>query len=349
MERFIRSLLAAGQVIPAVPLALDAQRRLDEVHQRALCRYYSAAGAGGLAVGVHTTEFAIREVGLLDPILALVSEEADRADVGRSEPLVRIAGACGGTRQACHEAALAREHGYHLVLLSLSGQENEEERSLIAHCEAVAEELPLMGFYLQRAVGGCMLPYRFWRRLTDLENLVAIKIAPFNRYQTVDVVRAVAESGRTDISLYTGNDDNIVPDLVTPFRWRVQSSMVCLQIVGGLLGQWSVGTRAAVSLLADCHKASERGEVPDWLLWRGTELTDCNAAIFDVSHNFAGCLPGIHEVLRRQGLLGGTWCLDPGECLSPGQMAELDRVHAAYPHLYDDEFIRQNLDEWLDA
>lgn len=349
MARSVRSALAAGQVVPAMPLALDAYRRLDEAHQRALCRYYAAAGAGGLAVGVHTTEFAIRGAGLLEPVLALVSEEADRADAGRNEPLVRIAGACGETKQACSEAALARERGYQVVLLNLSYNGFDDERSLLARCEAVANELPLMGFYLQPAVGGRKLPYQFWRRFAEIENLVAIKIAPFNRYWTLDVVRAVAESGRADISLYTGNDDSVVVDLVTPFSWTTKGLTVSLRIVGGLLGQWSVGTRVAVDLLAACHHAVEQGQVPNWLLRRGMELTDCNGAIFDVSHNFAGCIPGIHEVLRRQGLLAGTWCLDPNENLSPGQIEELERVHIAYPHLYDDEFVAEHLDDWLDV
>jgi dihydrodipicolinate synthase/N-acetylneuraminate lyase len=345
-----RASLDAGIVIPASPLALTAERRLDERRQRALCRYYAAAGAGGIAVGVHTTQFAIRdpEIGLFEPVLALAAEEMDRADSRSERPLVRIAGVCGDTRQAAREAALASGLGYHAGLLSLSALRTEGVEALIGHCRAVAEAIPLVGFYLQPAAGGRLLSYAFWRRFAEIENVIAIKIAPFNRYQTLDVVRAVAEAGRTDIALYTGNDDNIVLDLLTPYRFKVDGQTVERRIVGGLLGHWSVWTKRAVDILERCRAASQGSTpVPEEMLRLSVEVTDSNAAFFDSANGYAGCIAGIHEVLRRQGLLEGLWCLDPGERLSPGQAEEIDRVYAAYPHLSDDEFVSAHRDEWL--
>jgi dihydrodipicolinate synthase/N-acetylneuraminate lyase len=348
----VRARLAAGLVIPACPLALTAQRRLDERRQRALCRYYLAAGAGGLAVGVHTTQFAIRDpkVGLYRPVLELAAEELARVEsraTGR-EPAARIAGLAGPGPQALAEAIVARELGYHAGLLSLGAWRNASEDELLAHCRAVAKILPLFGFYLQPAAGGRLLPYSFWRRLAEVENLVAVKIAPFNRYQTLDVVRALAESGRDDVALYTGNDDHIVLDLLTPYRFRVADRRVERWIVGGLLGHWAVWTRKAVDLHAECRRVAASGEpVPAELLQRAEEVTDCNAALFDAAHDYAGCVPGLHEVLRRQGLMEGITCLDPKETLSPGQLEEIDRVCLAYPHLTDDEFVRTHRDDWL--
>jgi dihydrodipicolinate synthase/N-acetylneuraminate lyase len=339
-------------VIPALPLALTAQRRLDERRQRALCRYYFASGAGGLAVGVHTTQFAIREPrhGLLRPVLALAAEEAGRHEAAAGAIPIRVAGVCGPTAQAVAEAGLARELGYHAGLLSLAAMRDAGDDVLLAHCRAVAEVLPVFGFYLQPAAGGRVLPFRFWRRLAEIERVVAIKIAPFNRYRTLDVVRAVAEAGREDIALYTGNDDQIVLDLVTPFRFRVRGRPVERRIVGGLLGQWAVWTRRAVELLGECHAVTAAGgDVPAGLLRRAAELTDANGAVFDAANGFAGCVAGIHEVLRRQGLLEGTWCLDPAEGLSPGQAEEIDRVCRAYPHLTDDEFVARHREGWLVA
>lgn len=346
----IAELLGRGLVIPASPLALNSQRRWDQRRQLGLWRYYAAAGAGGIAVGVHTTQFAIREpkIGLFGPLLALAAEEFDRLDAQRREPLVRIAGICGRTEQAVAEAAMARQLRFHLGLLSLGAMREADEDALVAHCRAVAEIMPLMGFYLQPAVGGRVLAYGFWRRLAEIENVAAIKIAPFNRYQTLEVVRAVAESGREDIALYTGNDDNIVLDLLTPYCFPVEGRTVCRRIVGGLLGHWAVWTRRAVELLETCHAAvAAGGAVPAGLLQRAAEVTDANAALFDVAHQFAGCIAGIHEVLRRQGLLEGIWCLDPKETLSPGQSAEIDRVLRMYPHLNDDAFVAEHRDQWL--
>ncbi len=356
-EASLRDLLAKGLVIPASPLALTAERKLDERRQRALWRYYIAAGSGGLAIGVHTTQFAIRDpkIGLFRPLLELGKEEMDRHDgsqqaLGPRSPLVRIGGCCGATAQAISEAALLKELGYSAALLSLAALKEASIEELVDHCRAVAEIVPIVGFYLQPAVGGRVLPYEFWRRFVEIENVVAIKMAPFNRYYTIDVVRAVIEAGRDDIALYTGNDDNIVMDLLTPFRFcrAGGDSAKERRIVGGLLGHWSVWVKKAVELLEECHGIVRNGEgVPEEMLRRSVEVTDCNAAFFDTSHAFAGCIAGLHEVLRRQGLLQGLWCLDPNEGLSPGQMEEIDRVYAAYPHLNDDDFVAAHRDEWL--
>jgi hypothetical protein len=345
----VQQVLSKGTVIPAHPLALTAERRLDERRQRVLTRYYIAAGVGGLAVGVHTTQFAIRDprVGLFAPVLKLAAEEMDRADSARLAPLVRIGGICGETPQALREAHLLKDLRYNAGLLSLAALKDADDPALLAHCRKVAKVLPIVGFYLQPSVGGRALSYRFWREFTEIENVVAIKIAPFNRYQTLDVARAVAESGR-NIPLYTGNDDNIVMDLIIPHCFPVNGKSVERRIVGGLLGHWAVWTRRAVELLNDCHSAlSGQGGIPQSLLRRSAEVTDSNAAFFDVAHNFAGCIAGLHEVLRRQGLFEGIWCLDPNETLSHGQREEIDRVYAAYPHLNDDDFVLAGRDQWL--
>jgi dihydrodipicolinate synthase/N-acetylneuraminate lyase len=345
----VLQLLARGTVIPAHALALNANRRLDERRQRALTRYYIAAGAGGLAVGVHTTQFAIRDphIGLFQPVLKLAAEEIDRADRSRSVPLLRIGGICGETPQAVREAGLLADLRYHAGLLSLAALKDATDSDLLAHCRSVAQVLPIIGFYLQPAVGGRVLSYRFWREFTEIENVVAIKIAPFNRYQTLDVVRAVAESGR-DIALYTGNDDNIVMDLLTPHVFQCTGKTVERRIVGGLLGHWSVWTQKAVQLLEECHATTQtQAAISVRLLRKSVEVTDSNAAFFDAANHFSGCIAGLHEVLRRQGLLEGIWCLDPREILSPGQSEEISRVYAAYPHLSDDDFVRENLDSWL--
>jgi dihydrodipicolinate synthase/N-acetylneuraminate lyase len=358
--------LRQGIVIPACPLALNAQRKLDERRQRALCRYYLAAGAGGLALGVHTTQFKIRDpaVGLFKPVLTLASEEIARAKPTRRrdesqlttpprrrlEPAtsVKIAGLCGPTPQAVAEATLIRELGYHVGLLSLGALPDLSEDQLLAHCREVAHIMPLMGFYLQPAAGGRHLPFSFWRRLAEINNLIAIKIAPFNRYQTLDVIRAIIEAGRDDIAFYTGNDDNIVMDLLTPFRFQRGGEVVERRLVGGLLGHWAVWTHKAVELLDECHQLTHASQtIPVEMLRRAVEVTDANAAFFDAAHGYAGCIAGLHEVLRRQGLLEGTWCLDPHETLSPGQSEDIDRVYQAYPHLHDNAFVREHLDNWL--
>jgi dihydrodipicolinate synthase/N-acetylneuraminate lyase len=332
----LKDKLRSGLVIPAHPLALNAERKLDERRQRALTRYYLAAGAGGVAVAVHTTQFTIREHGLLEPVLQLAQEECHRHDV------VKIAGVCGKLAQAVAEAQLASRLGYGAALLSLAALREESIAALLEHAKAIASILPVMGFYLQPSVGGRFLPYEFWRQFLEIENVVAIKIAPFNRYQTIDVVRALAESGRAnEIALYTGNDDNILNDLCAVFDFNGQR----IRFAGGLLGHWAVWTRAAVSHLAKA-KAS-RDSMPAELQFLAPQVTDSNAAIFDPAHHFHGCIPGIHEILRRQGLLEGRWCLDPKEELSPGQMEEINRVCKAYPHLQDDAFVKEHLDDWL--
>jgi dihydrodipicolinate synthetase family protein len=337
--------LRRGAVIPAHPLALDANRRLDARRQRALTRYYLDAGAGGIAVGVHTTQFAIREAGLYQPVLELVAKAAAEWD---SAPRVLIAGLAGRTDQALKEAQIGRGAGYHAGLLSLGAMKGASEDQLIAHAQAIAGEIPLVGFYLQPAVGGIVLARSFWRRFAAIDNVVAIKIAPFNRYRTLDVVRGVVEAGAADrITLYTGNDDHIVLDLVTPFTVSVGDKLSTVRIRGGLLGHWSVWVRKAVELLDVVHAITADGNVPFDLLALDSQMTDCNAAIFDVSNNFQGVIAGCHEILRRQGLLEGIWCLDPNETLGPGQKEEIDRVCAAYPHLNDDAFVRQNLEKWL--
>lgn len=339
MDALTRRLLDDGVVIPAHPLALNAQRTLDERRQRALTRYYIDAGAGGVAIGVHTTQFAIREHGLYEPVLALGAETIHASLASAPRPFIRVAGVVGRTEQAVREAGIAARLGYDCVLLGLGALQKATDDELIAHCHEVAAVIPVFGFYLQTAVGGRVLSYDFWRRFTDIENVCAIKIAPFNRYQTLDVVRAVTDSGRSDIALYTGNDDSIISDLVSPFAGR--------PIVGGLLGQWAVWTARATTLLSRAKEARMNGTAPGELLTDGAALTDANAAIFDVRHQFAGCIAGIHEILRRQGLLEGTWCLDPNEGLSPGQREEIDRVERAYPQLTDNAFVAEHRDRWL--
>jgi hypothetical protein len=349
MQSNVRAALQEGRVIPAHPLALDGDGRLDERRQRALTRYYVAAGAGGVAVGVHTTQFAIRDprIGLFEPVLSIAREEMDRADARRAEPVIRIGGVCGATDQALREADLLVQLGYHAALLSLAALKDADDATLIAHCERVGERIPLVGFYLQPSVGGRVLSYSFWRRFAEIPEVVAIKIAPFNRYQTLDVVRAVVDARRDDIALYTGNDDAIVSDLVTTFPLVRNGATVERRIVGGLLGHWAAWTRGAVALLDDCHRAANEAHVPSDLLARGVEITDANSAFFDAAHGFAGCIAGIQEVLRRQGLLASSRCLDPRETLSAGQAAEIDRVCRAYPHLADDDFVAANLEEWM--
>lgn len=337
----IVALLRRGTVIPAHPLALDARRRLDERRQRALTRYYVDAGSGGLAIGVHATQFAIREAGLYEPVLALGAEEARRWSPG---PLVLIAGLAGKTAQAKKEAELARALGYHCGMVSLGAMKGASIGELVEHCAALAQEIPLVGFYLQRAVGGIALPAEFWRRFAAIDNVVAIKAAPFDRYRTLDVVKGVvAARAEERVTLYTGNDDHIVLDLAVPFVVKRDGEEVRLRIRGGLLGHWSVWTQNAVSLLKRIHA----GPLDEGLLALDSRITDCNSAFFDVAHDFAGCIPGCHEVLRRQGLLEGTWCLDPREKLSPGQAEEIDRVYREHADLADDAFVSANLERWL--
>ncbi len=341
--------LQQGLVIPAHPLALTEARQLDERYQRALTRYYCAAGVGGLAVGVHTTQFEIHDpkVGLLAPVLELASQTIDEALRAKPRPFLKVAGVIGGTEQAVREAELALRYDYHAALISVAALKTASDDALLEHCRRVAEVMPLFGFYLQPAVGGRVLSYNFWRRFAEIPNVVAIKIAPFDRYRTLDVMRAVADAGRIgEIALYTGNDDNIIADLITDYR--LDAAQAPARLVGGLLGHWAVWAKPVVETLQKIQQQRQQGtlDYAHWLTY-GIQVTDANAAFFDPAHNFHGCIAGIHEVLRRQGLMQGRWCLNPNETLSPGQMEEIDRVYAAYPHLHDDAFIAQHLDEWL--
>ena len=342
----IAAALHKGLVIPAHPLALDEDRRLDERYQRALTRYYLEAGAGGLAVAVHTTQFEIRkpEIGLFKPVLELAAEEIDHFTARTEKPIVKIAGIVGKTDQAVAEAKLAVDLGYHAGLLSLAALPDASNSELLTHCRTVADIIPLVGFYLQTAVGGRKLDVEFWRAFCQIENVVAIKIAPFNRYHTLDVVRGVVESGRHgEIALYTGNDDNIVADLLTEYAIPADNKIVRKRIVGGLLGHWAVWTKSAVELLEKIHNNEDESQ----LLTLGNQITDCNAAFFDAANNFAGCIVGIHEVLRRQGLMKNVLTLNSDEVLTAQQALEIDRVYAAYPHLNDDRFVAENLAKWL--
>jgi len=342
--------LRQGLLIPAHPLALDNARRFDERRQRALTRYYHAAGAGGVAVGVHSTQFAIREprIGLFKPVMELAADTARACDRATGRQTVLVAGICGPTEQALSEARFAQETGYHVGLLSLAAFKGASDDTLIAHCTQVAHEIPLMGFYLQPAVGGRWLSEGFWRRFVDIPNAVAIKIAPFNRYQTLDVVRAVAASGRAgEIALYTGNDDNILVDLLTDYVVPLAKGEAHVQMAGGLLGHWGCWTQKTAGILQQAKQARLGGAIPKEWLTLAAQVTDCNAAFFDAPNQYAGALPGVHEVLRRQGLLENNYTLDPAETLSPGQSAEIDRVYLAYPQLNDDEFVHDNLSTWL--
>lgn len=338
--------LHKGVVIPAHPLALTKSRELDEKHQRALTRYYLASGAGGVAVGVHTTQFEIREprFDLFEPVLKLASDEIKN---GSSDKLfIKVAGICGPTSQSVDEAEIAVKHGYHLGLVSMGGLDSYTDEDLINRTRKIAEIIPVFGFYLQPAVGGRILPYSFWKQFVEIKGVCAIKVAAFNRYQTLDVVRAVIESERNEeIALYTGNDDNIINDLLTPFRFRKNGEIIEKRFVGGLLGQWAVWTSKAVEMLNGIKKID--GDIPQKWLTRNTELTDANAAVFDAANNFEGCIPGIHEILHRQGLLEGRWCLNPNEKMSPDQNSEIDRIYESYPHLNDDQFVKERLNDFL--
>lgn len=351
-EQETRERLQEGLVIPAMPLALDAHKKFDEKHQRGVIRYYLNAGAGGIAAGVHTTQFEIRKHGeLFQQVLSVTAEEIDRFAGQTGAQIVKIGGVLGKRDQAVREASLLRSLGYDAGLVSLSAFQDAPINEIVEHCRAVSEVIPIVGFYLQTAVGGVLLPYEFWKQFVELEHVLAVKVAPFNRYRTIDVVRAVAESSRhRDIALYTGNDDSIVVDLLSSYQFQVEGSTVELGFVGGLLGQWAVWTKAAVDLLDKLHSIKRSGEpVPQDVLTYAQQLTDANAALFDAKNGFAGSIAGIHEILRRQGLFAGVWCLEERERLSPGQSEEITRVVTAYPHLTDDDFVAANLERWLSA
>ena len=334
-----------GTVIPAQPLALDSERNFSPKYQRALCRYYLDSGVGGIAVGVHSTQFEIRnkEIGLFEPVLRQTSQFIDEWCERTNRRILKVGGICGRTEQARYEAEFEAAHGYDAGLLSLSAFAGDSIDAMLEHCRKIAKIIPIIGFYLQPTIGGRILPYEFWREFAKIDNVLAVKMAPFSRYCTLDVIRAVAESGR-DITLYTGNDDNIVIDLLTEYSFGGRK----IRVHGGLLGHWCCWTRKAVELLREIHEVTDNGRaIPPELLTRAAQVTDSNAAFFDPLHGFAGCIPGIHEVLHRQGLLPGILCLNPKETLSPGQAEEITRVHDAYPHLHDDDFVRANLERWL--
>lgn len=341
--------LQEGHVIPAQPLALDAQRKLSERHQRAITRYYVASGVGGLAVGVHSTQFEIRgpRHGLFKPVLELAARTVDEELSEAPRPFIKIAGLCGRTEQALAEAEIALGYGYQAGLLSMGAYRNDTEEAMLTHCARIAAVIPVIGFYLQPSAGGRLLSHSFWRKLADIPNVIAIKMAPFNRYQTIDVVRAVVESGRDDLALYTGNDDNIVVDLFTPFTFEVQGKQVIRRIEGGLLGHWGVWTHAAVNLLHEIKVARKSSVLDMAWLDKAISVTDMNAALFDSANGYVGAIPGILEVLRRQGLVPTINTLNPQQVLSPGQAEELDRVCRAYPSLIDDDFVATNRDKWL--
>lgn len=340
-----RRLLARGGVIPAHPLALDAGRELDERRQRALSRYYLDAGATGLAVGVHTTQFGIRDAGLFPDVLRISAEAA--AEHADAEPVL-IAGVIGDTAQAVSEAELAMAAGYHAVLLNVAAWRDSGEDAVLAHCRAVAEVAPIIGFALLPEVGGFHLSFDFWRSFAEIPQVAAIKMAPFNRYRTIDIVRGVVHARAEErITLYTGNDDHIVLDMLAPFDIPRDGQIVRMQVQGGLLGHWSVWTHRAVEQYGLLRDAASGDAVAIDALALDSRVTDANGAIYDALNDFDGCIPGCMEVLRRQGLLEGVWCLDPAEALSPGQLAEIDRVYAEHPDLSDDEFVTSHLSRWL--
>jgi hypothetical protein len=349
-QPWVLEALHSGLLIPAHPLAVNQDRQFDERRQRALTRYYHAAGAGGVAVGVHSTQFAIREprFGLFKPVLELAADTIRECDRATGRQTILVAGVVGRTEQALQEARFACQTGYHAGLLSLAALKDADDDTLVAHCTEVAREISLMGFYLQPAAGGRLLSRHFWRRFFEIPNVVAAKIAPFNRYQTLDVVRALAESGRaSEIALYTGNDDNIVVDLLTEFVLPTPHGEERIRIAGGLLGHWGCWTQKSAEILVQVKAARLKQVLPRQMLTLAAQVTDSNAALFDAPHQYAGALPGVSEILRRQGLLENNFTLDPSEALSPGQFAEIDRVCQAYPHLTDDEFVQANLTNWM--
>lgn len=344
----VKKHLLEGTVIPAHPLALTEDRQLDESSQRALTRYYIDAGAGGIAVGVHTTQFEIRDpqFNLYEKVLSLAMEEMKNAQVPQS--FIKIGGISGPLQQAVSEATFLKDLGYDLGLLSMGGLQAATEEELLMRTRKVAEVIPVIGFYLQPAVGGRILTFDFWKQLAEIPNVHAIKAAPFNRYQTFDVIRAVCHSSRNkEIAIYTGNDDNIINDLLTTYRIDIAGEKVEKGIVGGLLGHWSVWTKTTVDIFHRVKESMKHNEIPRELLTLGQEITDANAAFFDPNNHFKGSIAGINEVLTRQGILKGNWCLLDKEKLSPNQSDEIDRVYAEYPHLNDDEFVKSNLEKWF--
>lgn len=353
MDRHQKALeiLHSGTVIPANPLALNENRQFDEQGQRLLTKYYLEAGAGGIAVAVHTTQFEIRlpQYNLFEKVLSVVVDEISKYEKKHNKTAVRVAGVCGPREQAVNEARLAKQYGYDAVLLSPGGLNHLSEAEMIQRTRAVAQVMPVIGFYLQAAVGGRMFTFDYWKQMSEIDNVVAIKCASFNRYTTVDVARAVASSSRSDqIALYTGNDDNIVMDLTTKYSFAVNGKICEKRFVGGLLGHWSVWTHSVVEMFAYLKAQAEKDSIPAEVLTLAEQVTDVNGVFFDVANHFKGCIAGLHEVLRRQGLMKGIWCLNPEETMSQGQAEEIDRVYKMYPQLNDDAFIKENLSRWVE-
>ena len=349
MRSEAKAMLNEGALIPAVPLALDENRKFDEKRQRALIRYYLHAGAGGIAVAVHSTQFEIRlpEVDLFCAVVKTVLDEVGAFEKKNNKTIIKISGVCGKTEQAASEARFAKESGADAVLLSPGGLDGFDEAAMLERTKAIAKIIPVMGFYLQPAVGGRVFSADYWKRLADIEGVAAIKCAPFDRYQTLELVRGVALSERRDeVALYTGNDDNILVDLLTEYKINIGGREVKKRFVGGLLGHWAVWTKTAADIFGKIKKYRSGPVLPE-LLTLAAKITDANAAFFDAANGYAGCIPGIHEVLRRQGIFGGTWCINPGEKLSPGQCEQIDRVYGSYPELNDDDFVSTHLQEWL--
>lgn len=351
MDRHLKALeiLKSGTVIPATPLALDENRRFDEYSQRLLMKYYLNCGVGGIATAVHSTQFEIRdpEVNLFEPILKLVSDEIDAFENKTGRVIVKVAGVCGKTEQAVKEATLAKKYGYDAVLLSPGGLNSLSEDELVKRTKAVAEVMPVIGFYLQTAVGGRHFSFEYWQKICEIPNVVAIKAAPFNRYMSLDIARAAALSTRSDeITLYTGNDDNIVIDLLTTYRFDVNGKRYEKGFEGGLLGHWSVWTKRAVELFERCKNEKTNGTISSEMLTLANAVTDSNAVLFDGANAFAGCIPGLHYVLKKQGLMKSLNCINPNEVLSPGQDTEIERIYAMYPNLVDDDFVKENIESW---
>ncbi len=352
MKRHKKALenLAKGVAIPALPLALNSKREFNEKRQRVLMRYYLDAGVGGVAVAVHATQFEIRdsEIGLFEPVLKIAIEEIEKYEKATSKVIVRIGGVLGKTDQAISEATLQKSLGYDAVLLAMSGLEDYTEDEIIERTRKIAEIIPVIGFYLQKRAGGRIFSYNFWEKFVEIKNVVAIKTAPFNRYYTLDVVRAVATSSRADeIALYSGNDDSIVIDLVSEYEFKMDGKTYKKSYVGGLLGHWAVWTNSAVKMFEKLKEIKKLDCLPKDILVLANEVTDMNAVLFDTANDFSGSTPGVHEVLRRQGILEGTWCLNEKRALSPGQSEEIDRMYKMYPHLTDDAFVKENIDKWF--
>lgn len=351
MDRHLKALeiLKAGTVIPATPLALDENRNFDEYSQRLLMKYYLNCGVGGIATAVHSTQFEIRdpEVNLFEPILKLVSDEITDYENKTGKVIVKVAGVCGKAEQAVKEAELAKKYGYDAVLLSPGGLNALSEEELIERTKAVASVMPVIGFYLQTAVGGRQFSFNYWQQICEIPNVVAIKAAPFNRYMSLDVARAAALSSRSDeITLYTGNDDNIVIDLLTTYKFDIDGKHYEKGFEGGLLGHWSVWTKRAVELFELCKQEKKKSGISAEMLSLANAVTDTNAVLFDGANKFAGCIPGLHYVLKKQGLMKSLNCINPDEKLSPGQVEEFERIYSMYPHLFDDDFVKENIDAW---